>query len=104
MPHASREARSRTRAVPDPVRPGLAGRGLRLACILAGDFTRSRRTMASMHKAINHNPQWTPPRMGWTQGGERETRIIMNTLPTETVSTTHQGLGYFRGQSFGVVT
>ena len=34
MSHASREAR--TRSV--PARPGLAGRGLRLACILAGVF------------------------------------------------------------------
>ena len=39
--HASREARTRSVTV----RPGLAGRGLSLACIPAGTFTRPRRTM-----------------------------------------------------------
>ena len=50
MSHASREAR--TRSV--PARPGLAGRGLRLACILAGVF----HAIASDHG----------PHPGWTLG------------------------------------
>ena len=74
MSHASREAR--TRSV--PARPGLAGRGLRLACILAGVFhaiaLRSRRTM-----------DLTP------DGPLGERDKDMNTLPTETVGTTHHG-------------
>ena len=61
MSHASREAR--TRSV--PARPGLAGRGLRLACILAGVF----HAIASDHG----------PHPGCGPLGERDKD--MNTLP-----------------------